>query len=172
MKNYIITGLIAVLVSLGVVLGGGSVKENNLGALSSPDVLSYLRVHNWFEQGGGVSTITPVAATYTLTSSDLRDNNVVTFVASTTMPALTLNLPATTTFPLGTKAGAYRSWTIENPFLAAATTTTIVAGTGVDLQEPDGQNVVIGINNYAWLTCFREASSDIVCRVNETIPAD
>ena len=49
---------------------------------------------------------------------------------------------------------------------------TLAAGTGVDLQESDGQNVVIGINNYAWLTCFRELSSDIVCRVDETIPAD
>jgi hypothetical protein len=88
------------------------------------------------------------------------------------MPALTVTLPATTTFPLASEAGAYRSWVIENPFTAAATTTTIAAGTGIDLQEPDGQNVVIGINNYAWLTCFRELSTDIVCRVDETIPAD
>lgn len=133
---------------------------------------SSVDVQGVLTEGGGVKTITPVAATYTLTAADLRDSNVVTFVASTTMPALTLALTASTTFPLGTNAGAKRSWIVENPFTAAATTTTISAGTGIDLQEPDGQNVVVGINNYAWLTCFREASSDIVCSVDETIPAD
>ena len=55
---------------------------------------------------------------------------------------------------------------------ATATTTTIAAGTGIDLQEPDGQNVVVGPDNYAWLTCFREVSTNVVCRVDETIPAD
>jgi hypothetical protein len=102
----------------------------------------------------------------------MHDYNIITFTASTTQAALTVTLPATTTFPLPGDAGAYRTWVIENPFTAAATTTTIAAGTGIDLQEPDGQNVVIGINNYAFLTCFREASTDIVCRVDETIPAD
>ena len=68
--------------------------------------------------------------------------------------------------------GDYRTWVIENGYTAAATTTTIAAGTGIDLQEPDGQNVVVGINNYAFLTCFREASTDIVCSFDETIPAD
>lgn len=152
--------------------GTTEVIKETLGAQSGPDVLSFLRVHNWFEQGGGTNTIDPVDGTYTLTNADMREYNLLTFEASTTQPALTLTLPASTTFPLSEKAGSYRSWVIENPFTAAATTTTIAAGTGIDLQEPDGQNVVIGINNYAWLTCFRETSSDIVCRADESIPGD
>jgi len=61
---------------------------------------------------------------------------------------------------------------VSNTATTITVTGTIAAGTGIDLQEPDGQNVVIGINNYAFLTCFKEASTDIVCRVDETIPAD
>ena len=169
---------IALIVAIAALLVGAvgvfspAAKQQVLGALSSPNVQSYLNVYGAFSQGGGSKAIDPITATYTLTFDDLNSNNVITFVASSTQAALTATLPATTTFPLAQNSGSYRSWVIENPFLAAATTTTIAAGTGVDLQEPDGQNVVIGINNYAWLTCFRLASSDISCRVDETIPAD
>lgn len=124
-------------------------------------------------EGGGTVTITPTSDSVTLTQANLLAGNVITFTASTTMPALTVTLPATSTMTtLLASSGDTRSWMIENPFTGSATTTTIAAGTGIDLQEPDGQNVVIGINNYAWLTCFREASTDVVCRVDETIPAD
>lgn len=124
-------------------------------------------------QGGGVVTIAQTSAAVTLTEANLLAGDVITFTASTTQGALTATLPATSTMTtLLPNAGDYRTWVIENPFTAAATTTTIAAGAGIDLQEPDGQNVVIGIDNYAWLTCFREASTDVVCRVDETIPAD
>jgi hypothetical protein len=126
-----------------------------------------------FTQGGGVLSIDPVDATLTLTAAQLASANVITFPASSTQPALTVTLPATSTMTsLLPNAGDYRSWVIENPFLGAATTTTIAAGTGIDLQEPDGQNVVIEITNYAWLTCYRKVSTDVVCSVDESIPAD
>lgn len=142
------------------------------GAFSGPDVYSYLKVYDWFEEGGGSIEIDTVDNAYTLTAADMDDVNYITFSASSTQPATTITLPATSTFPLGTDAGSKRTWIIENPFTAAATTTTIAAGTGVDLQEPDGQNVVIGINNYAVLTAIRQSSSDIVVVVDEVIPAD
>lgn len=124
-------------------------------------------------EGGGTVTVTPLTSSVTLTEANLLAGNIITFTASTTIGAVTVTLPATSTMTtLLASDGDKRSWMIENPFTGAATTTTIAAGTGIDLQEPDGQNVVIGINNYAWLTCFREASTDVVCRVDETIPAD
>lgn len=175
---------IAVAVSL-VVVGGaalifGSPSPVNIikeklpaGALSGPDVNSYMNVNGPFSQGGGLSTVLQTAeGTHTLTFAEMSEFNVITFTASTTQGALTVTLPATTSFPIGTKSGSYRSWVIENPFTAAATTTTIAAGTGIDLQEPDGQDLVIDIDDYAWLTCFREASSDVVCRLDVTIEAD
>lgn len=174
MNKITIAGVAIALAMSGVALLGGTYTQpsDQYGSLSGPDVYSYLNVHGAFGQGGGVRTVTPVTSTVTLTSDDMARSNVITFTASSTQAALTVTLPATTSFPLPTDVGSYRSWVIENPFTAAATTTTIAAGTGIDLQEPDGQNVVININDYAWLTCFREASTDIVCRVDETIQAD
>ena len=167
----LIIGLL-VIVSAGLIGVSATQEEQSLGALSNPEVYSHLNVHGPFSQGGGVTTASPTNASYTLTFADMNRSNVITFAASSTMPALTATLPASSSFPLPSEAGAMRSWVIVNPFTAAATTTTIAAGTGIDLQEPDGQNVVIGITNYAWLTCFRMANTDIVCSVDETIPAD
>lgn len=173
-KTILTAGLVSLLVAGGLAFVAP--KSEELGALASPEILTYLRVHGSFTQGGSITTATPDDATYTVTYADMVDASVITFTASTTMPALTATLPASTTFPLPEARGSSRTWVIENPFTAAATTTTIAAGTGIDLQEPDGQNVVIGINNYAFLNCIRGADSgapqDIVCSVDETIPAD
>ena len=177
-KNIITTSIIAIIILVGLTYslrGTETIREivkSNVGAVSSPDVYSYMNVHGKFEQGGGLTTVTPITSTYTLTFANMANSNIITFTASSSQEALTVTLPATTTMPLGASVGSYRTWVIENPFTGAATTTTIAAGTGIDLQEPDGQDVVIGINNYGFLTCFREASTDIVCRVDETIPGD
>jgi hypothetical protein len=172
---FIVVGLIVVLV-VGVnfpMNGTTVVKEitNTVGATAGPNYTEHQVFSGGLTDGGGVQIISPTSGSHTLTRGQMDNAKVITFVASTTMPAFTVTTPASTTFPLF-KAGEYRTWVIENPFLAAATTTTIAAGAGVDLQEPDGQNVVIGINSYAFLTCFREASTNVVCSVDETIPAD
>lgn len=179
MNKLIIAAGLVIVGLVGAVLPvnkEGETIVEQLGAFSGPDISSYLKVAGWVETGGGRISIDPVDGTYTLTAADMDDVNIITHPASSTQAALTLTLPASTTFPIGTNPGAERDWIIENPFTAAATTTTIAAGTGIDLQEPDGQNVVIGINNYAYLKCIRGADSgaprDIVCRVDETIPAD
>ncbi len=173
-NKYIIVGLVVALLLSGYsVINGGKDGKDGVGAVSSPDVLSYMNVHGAFTQAGGLSTVLQVAeGTHTLTFAEMATANIITFTASTTQGALTVTLPATTTFPLGTWTGAYRSWVIENPFTAAATTTTLAAGTGVDLQEPDGQDLVVDIDDYGWLTCFREASTDIVCRFDVSIEGD
>lgn len=157
----------AVVLAIGLVIAFAGNSNDGVGV---PGVNLYPTTS--FTESGGVTTVTPTSGSYTLTASDMAISNFITFTASTTMPALTLTLPATSSFPLSTDVGATRTWIVENPFTAAATTTTIAAGTGVDLQEPDGQNVVIGINNYAYVTATRLPDSDIAVRVDETIPAD
>ena len=123
--------------------------------------------------GGTVFSTTTTSATGELTAAQMEKAKLFRFLGSDTAAAYTISLPASSTMSSVLKnPGDYRTWVFENGYTAAATTTTIAAGTGIDLQEPDGQNVVIGINNYAFLTCFKEASTDIVCRVDETIPAD
>lgn len=173
LQNLVIGVVALIALALGGVAYMG--QDNRLSAIPGSDVLSHIVFQAGLTDGGERVSVTPVTATVTLTSQQMNRAKIITFAASTTQAALTATLPASTTFPL-TRAGDYRTWVIENPFTAAATTTTIAAGTGVDLQEPDGQNVVIGINNYVFLTCVKGADSgapqDVVCSVDETIPAD
>lgn len=143
------------------------------GAVPGPEHYELQFFKGGLTDGGTVYSTTTTAAAETLTAAVLEKHKLIRFLGSATAAAITVTLPASTTMnAVLPNPGDYRTWVIENGYTAAATTTTIAAGTGVDLQEPDGQNVVIGINNYAFLTCFREASTDIVCRVDETIPAD
>lgn len=169
--------VIGVLAVVGVVLGGLAVVRpqvvQELGAAAGPEHTQLQFFKAGLTDGGGVFSTTTTVATETLTERQMRENKVFRFLGSATAAAMTVTLPASTSMnSVLPKPGDYRTWVIENGYTAAATTTTIAAGTGVDLQEPDGQNVVIGINNYAFLTCFREASTDVVCSVDETIPAD
>ena len=118
----------------------------------------------------GVGVVTQSSTTNeTLTQAQICSSN---YIAYTPINAVTLTLPATSTISSCLQtAGLSRSIVIEN----AATTTnniTIAAGTGMDLQEPDGQNVVIGQNNFAWITFVKQTNGDMVVRVDETIPAD
>lgn len=156
-----------------VIDGSGNVNapiESTTGTFSSNVSVTGATVVDEFTQGGGVLAVSTSSATYTLTQAQMSTSNVIAFTPLG--DNATLTLPATSTMTtLLASAGDSRTWVIENG-ATAATTTTIAAGTGMDLQEPDGQNVVIGQNNYAWLTCFRESSTNVVCSVDETIPAD
>lgn len=168
----VVAGVLAVAALVVALLNGGTVVQT-IGAQPGPDHTELQFFKAGLVDGGGVYSTTTTVASETLTAAVLQKNKVIRMLGSSTAAAITLTLPASTTMnAVLPKPGDYRTWVIENGYTAAATTTTIAAGTGMDLQEPDGQNVVIGINNYAFLTCFREASTDIVCAVDETIPAD
>lgn len=168
-----IAAIVIAVVAAGVSFFGvkAPVDEGLLGGASGGDFFFPVYAREGFTEGGTVYATTTTAATETLTVGILNKAKVIRFLGSATAAAITVTTPASTTDWIK-NPGDYRTWVIENGYTAAATTTTIAAGTGVDLQEPDGQNVVVGINNYAFLTCFREVSTDIVCRVDETIPAD
>lgn len=177
--NLFLAGLAAVcVVVLGVFLMNPPVVERivekvSLGAAAGPEHTEHQFFKSSITDGGAVYSTTTTIATHTFLASELEKYKVLRFLGSATAAAITATLPATSTMThIIPNPGDTRTWVIENGYTAAATTTTIAAGTGIDLQEPDGQNVVIGINNYAFLTCFREVSTDIVCRVDETIPAD
>lgn len=179
MRNVVLVSALTafvVAVLATVVFGTGEkvvervVEERTLGLqpseITNLDALSVKE----FTQGGGVNSIATTGTSYTLTAADLEDYSVISFTPNT--GATTLTLPATSTWDvLVPDAGDMRVWVVENA-TSTATNVTLAAGTGIDLQEPDGQNVVLGQNNYAWVTCFREASTNVVCRVDETVPAD
>ena len=176
-ENLVVGGIvIALLFSVFALFNGGQDGRDGrdgVGVASGPDVYNHTLFFDGLTDGGGVRATTTTVAAETITSGQMARNKVFRYLGSATAAAITVTLPATSTMSnLIPRPGDTRTWIFENAYTASATTTTIAAGTGIDLQESDGQNVIIGINNYAFLTCFREASSDIVCWVTETIPAD
>lgn len=131
------------------------------------EVISSLRS---LTQGGNVTSIASGAAT--LTQEQLASSTIITTTATTTGAAFTWTLPATSTLTsLLPNAGDTRAWLFKNTN-AAATTTTIAAGTGIILDEPDGQNVVIAGGNRAKIECWRDTNTDVICSVDERIDAD
>lgn len=120
--------------------------------------------------GGGVTATSTSNAAETLLATDIDTENWVAYTPADGNTSLTL--VATSSFPGIDTAGQCRQIIFENASSVAATTTTLVAGAGIDLQETDGGNVVIGGNNYAVVDFCRRSDTDIAAFVTETIPAD
>lgn len=126
-----------------------------------------------FTQGGGVLqfTATTTQSARTLTASELGAYNVIE-IGAVASPALTLTLPATSTLTaVIPNAGDTRQWFIDNQ-QAAATTTTIVAGTGIDLIAVTANDDVIDGLEKSVLTCWRKYNTDVACIVSELLAAD
>lgn len=129
-----------------------------------------------FTQGGGwFSTST----TGTLTEAQMLANNgIYVTAAGAGQAALVLTLPATSTMTtLLATAGDCATWVIDASDVAAATTTTITAGTGWDLVGLDatgagaGADVIDGAE-FGQLTACRKVDTDVVGYVTEWIAAD
>ncbi len=126
-----------------------------------------------FTQGGSILrfTATTTQDGRTLTEAELAANSIIEIV-STSSPLLTLTLPATSTMKsLLPKVGDIREWIIDNQH-AAATTTTITAGTGIDLIAVTANDDVIDGVEKARLTCWRKFNTDVGCIVSELLNAD
>jgi uncharacterized membrane protein YfcA len=127
----------------------------------------------FFSQGGGVLSFTATTTqdARTLTQAELEQNSIIN-ILSTTSPALSLTLPATSTLTRLLKTpGDSREWYIDNQHLAA-TTTTIVAGAGIDLIAVTANDDVIDGAETSRLTCYRKANTDVMCIVSELLKAD
>jgi len=174
MNNKLLTILVVVAIALGgyAVFQGGTLvieKTTNapLGAVGSPDIYSYVNVHGAFMQGGGVATVTIATSTaYTLTTADLAAHIID---VDSTVFTTTTTFPASSSFPFINDAGDHRQWIFRN---SSATSTTLAATTGVDLQEVEAGDVVLETTNYATVDCYRLANLSVACLVAETIPAD
>jgi hypothetical protein len=169
--------IIAVLVGGLIVAGGflmtkpGEQAIQSLGAVSSPEVLTYLRVYGPFSQGGEVLASSTTATAGTLTASELQRYSVFEYVANT--GNTTLTLPATSTIDnIITRPGESRTWWIHNATTTAATTLTIAAGTGMDLIGYTTNDDVIDGTEYAQLTCYRQIDTDLTCETTEVLHVD
>lgn len=154
----------------------GNNGQDGVGAVPGPDVYNPMMFRAGAVIGGRVVSTSTAQSSATLLNTDLINTisgEITTRLEVTpTQAALTLTLPASSTLTnFAPNDGDTVTILVENE-ATAATTTTIAAGAGMDLQEPDGQNVVIGQNNFAWLTFQRDENGDFIVRVDETIPAD
>lgn len=87
--------------------------------------------------------------------------------------AVTLTLPATSTMTAFIpNAGECFDWRLRNLDGTAATSTTIAAGTGIDLVENENGDVIIEGGNEAQLKFCRELDTDVTVYVDEYIAAD
>lgn len=170
--------LVALVVSIGTKtepLGGttsdywdaASFKVGGTEVISSSRAATFdTLVH------GGDVTVLSSSATTSLTAAQLCDSSIVTWDPTTASGDLTLPTSANVAADCLITDGDSRTFLFRNINSTAATTTQIVAGTGMVLLEPDGQNIEIGGGNSALIHCVRASSTAIVVSVDEMIDAD
>lgn len=168
-----------VLVAVAIVTVGFMAKpaqvnvdNGNLGSFPGPDVVDRITTYGGFAQGGQF-TIATTASAMTLRDADLAKNAVISVSAmGAGQAALALTLPASTTWPSLNKPGVVQSWIIDNNGLAAATTTTITAGTGVDIDGTGANDDVLNGDVSGRLDCWRlPTTGNIRCIVEEMVDA-
>lgn len=124
-----------------------------------------------FTQGGGCTASSTTAATELWTEADLLGSNCFEYDGATAA-AISITLPATSTMTtLLPNPGDFRRW-VYTGYTAAATTTTFVAGAGIDLIAVSNANDVIDGGEYAELSCWRQIDTDVTCIVSELVAAD
>jgi len=120
-------------------------------------------VSGTFMGGGSYYATSSTASAYTILPSEIDDVYLIEWNADLNT---TLTLPATTTTGfdsiVGTAAGSNREYMIYAASSTAASTITIAAGTGIDLQEDEGETVIINGLEVARLMLVRKSNSDVI----------
>ena len=175
--NNVVTGILAV--ALVIVVGFAVLSKDNpqpaptipLGAVSGGDMYNKFYAYGGFAQGG-VFTIATTASAQTLKDADLSNASVISLTAmGAGQAALALTLPASTTWSSLPKNGVVQRWVIDNVARAAATTTTITAGVGVDIDGTTANDDIINGDVSGTLSCWRLLNTDIRCIVEEMVDA-
>lgn len=168
MKKYILSVLVAVLLVGGVALADNVVnyfydnstyqEANNVndtfGANPGPDKYQRQYFHAGFNDGGTRYATTTVTAG-TIKESDIDED--VKYIQALVNVDTTLTFPATGTMVsmLGKEVGDTRTYIIHNASTTAASALTIAAGTGVDLQEDEGETVILNGLEFGRITFMR-----------------
>lgn len=119
---------------------------------------------------GGDVTVLSAGAT-TTSAAEVCDSNVIQLDAQASAITLTLPTVAEIFADCATAAGDHIGFVLENT-TSGTGTITVAIGTGMDLQEPDGQNVVIDPDNMGFIDMYVLSGTTAIVRVDETIPAD
>lgn len=177
-KENLITVAVAVVASVlvvGVFFAPNDGKNgrdgaDGVGAIPGSEVYAPFITHAGHVDGG-ISISTTTAASATLEKTDVvQTQGYVRLFSANVDNAATLTLPASSTLAsFIPNPGQCFTQKWEN---TGDSNGTIAAGTGIELQEPTGGNVIIGATDFANVEWCRQANTDIVVTVTDTIPAD
>lgn len=165
--------LVAGAVVLSLVLGAliytgtpgpqGPQGDPGVGAASGPEHYVHQRFYSGASFGDETYATSSTAAAYTLTTTEFPDNRRYGYVSWTPNVSTTLTTMASTSAPLSNlKTGEYYTVLFYNASSTAAATATFAAGTGVDLQEDEGETVVVNGLEIARLTFLKKADTDVI----------
>lgn len=177
--KLILAGVVVALVfSVGAFLKPTPVKtvvEKAFGASAGPEHLERQFFNGGLTDGRNCFSTT---TTGTLTTKTLADNNCIYIAPVSPQAVLAITLPASSTMmSIIPNIGQCADWFIDASDVAAATTTTITTGVGVNVVGLDatgagtGADVIDGAE-YGRLTLCREKDNDITAFVQEWIHAD
>lgn len=146
-----------------------ALDENGVLHSSSTAHLSTTTVTD-FQYGGSRLTISTTSSTYTLTAAQLANYDIISIAAEGAgQAALTLNLPATST--LAAAGITQRKEFIIDSLASAATTTTVTAGTGWDIDGDTANDDVINGGVSGRLLIFPLANGNWRAIVTEEVDA-
>ena len=147
----------------------------NLGAVSGPDIFQKMFFHAGFQSGGTEQATTSTASAYTLVTGDILPettwlawtpnvNTTITTMATTTVAMDNLNIP---------KVGDVREIWLYNASTTVASSITIAAGTGVDLQKnEDTADLATAGTSMTKLTFIRKPDTDVALILDQFDVAD
>jgi hypothetical protein len=165
-----------VYISQSAITADKSTADKSLGVAAGPEHTESQYFNGGATVGSGCFS---TSTTGTLSAAALKNYSCI-YIAPTGagQGVISLTLPASTTvsdlLPL---KGGCREWFIDNTDVAAATTTTVVAGTGHDLVGLDatgagtGADVIDGLEAATIRMC-RQSTGDVITFMQEYIHAD
>lgn len=153
-----------VLVAIVVIAIAGAYVfpqvQSQLGANPGPEFLNHLEFKQGYTKGGNLVATTSAVAAYTLAANEWRKET--SYVSWTPNVNLTLTTMASTSAPLvGLRRGESFEILLYNASTTAASTITIAAGAGVDLQESEGGTVILNGLEFAKLTFTKKNDHDV-----------
>ena len=138
-------------------------RITELGAAAGPDHFVHNRFFDNISVGGSVFATSSTASSYTLTTAELNRDRKISLISWTVNVNTTLTTMASTSAPLvGLRPGEFYSVLFYNASTTAASTATFAAGTGVDLQEDEGETVIVNGLEIARLTFLKKADTDVI----------
>lgn len=150
----------------------GEVRGTTLTLTGAATVSGALDVARSTQGGTILATSSTDIATGVLTEAQLISNVSIDLTLSTEATH-TLTLPATSTMTTFIpNAGDTAIMRLRVLGTAVSASSTITAGTGIDLIENENGDVIIEAGNEAYLRFYRESNTDVTVSVDEYIAAD